>query len=81
MRLTTNGAFAPKKPIDAAGAVAYVADRAAEARDYGDRALYRAEALQGVLGRLIGAMITNGQLRTEQVSEIFNYDVIAEPDA
>lgn len=40
----------------------------------------RSEALQGMLGRLIGAMIDNGTLRADQVDAIFDYDVTTEHD-
>lgn len=39
---------------------------------------YRAEAAENMLGRLLEKLIANGVLRAEQVSEIFDYDVIAE---
>ncbi len=45
-----------------------------------EREAAKTEALQGMLGRLIGVLIANGTLRAEQVSEIFDYDVIAEYD-
>lgn len=82
MKLTTNVVFAPKKPINVEDAVEYVADGHAENYENRDeRMRARVEALQGMLGRLLGCMVTNGQLRPEQVSEVFGYDVIAELDA
>lgn len=41
---------------------------------------YRAEAAENMLGRLLDKLIANGVLRAEQVSEIFDYDVIAETE-
>lgn len=83
MKLTIDKPFnvqAHGRKLDATEAVAFVADVAARRTDGGqlERVAARAEALQGMLGRLIGVMIDNGQLRAEQVCTIFDYDVIAE---
>lgn len=45
-----------------------------------ERDAARSEALQGMLARLLDKLIANGALRAEQVSEIFDYDVIAETE-
>jgi hypothetical protein len=61
-------------------AVAYFVQRA-ENRSEGelaDRLRMRAEAVEGVLGRLLGAIIENGVLHASQVEAIFDYDVTAE---
>lgn len=80
MKLTTNTRFEPERVVTPAEAVAYVAERTANRRSYdtGSYARERAEALEGMLGRLIAAMVENGQLRVVQLAEIFDYDVSAE---
>lgn len=62
-----------------AQAVDFCADKAARSYDDTlDRMRSRTEALQGMLGRLVGVLIDNGQLRAGQVEAIFDYDVTAE---
>lgn len=77
MRMITNS---DSKSVDAAEAVAHVANRSARNAEGGalEKVQARADAVEGMLGRLIGMLIANRALRSEQVSEIFDYDVIAE---
>lgn len=81
MKLTTNSRFEPERVVTAAEAVTYVAERAAGRRSHESstyRIIERAEAIEGMLGRLIGCLIDNGALRANQVEAIFDYDIGAE---
>lgn len=80
MKLTTNTRFEKEHAVTPTEAVRYVAQRA-ENRSEGDtleRARFRAEAVEGMLGRLMSALVANGALRADQVSEIFDCDILAE---
>lgn len=80
MKLTTNTRFEAEQRVTPAEAVQYFAQRA-ENRSEGDtleRVRYRAEAVEGMLGRLLDAMVQNGALRAGQLEAIFDYDVSAE---
>lgn len=80
MKLTARPAFRPDdcKTVDAAEAVAFVAHKAAALAEGSlERVQARADAVEAMLGRLIGVLIERG-LTPEQVSTIFDYDVIAE---
>jgi hypothetical protein len=43
-----------------------------------ERMRERNDALAGVVGRLMTALIANGRLRAEQVTDIFGADIVAE---
>lgn len=79
LRTATNIFTTSSHAVDGPGAVQEVVSRAAQNYE-GELERERAgrEALQGVLGRLIGALCDNDRLTTDQVAEIFDYDVIAE---
>lgn len=79
MKLVTSTRFEPERVTTPAEAVTYFVDRA-ERHGEGEKARLRSahDALLGVVGRTLDALIANGHLRADQVSEIFNYDVIAE---
>lgn len=80
MKLSTNTSFETPHSVTAHEAVAYCAERAERRYEdqRGGRARARMEALESMLGHLIGALIDNGALRTEQVELIFDYDIAAE---
>lgn len=82
MKLTGKSFRGPNAVVhDAAEAVQFVTVKCAmNYEGHAQRVAARADALEGVLGRLMDKLIANGVLRAEQVSEIFNYDVIAEDD-
>jgi hypothetical protein len=78
----TGKSFRGDVPLsDTHQAVQFAATKAANmAEGHTERLQARGDALEGILGRLIGVLIDNGQLRAEQVCEIFDYDVIALED-
>lgn len=79
MKLTTSTRFEKEHAVTPAEAVQYVADRAERGSDDQlERMRYRTAAVEGMLGRLLTALVDNGVLRANQVSEIFDWDVTAE---
>ena len=70
------------KTLDGVAAVQHCANRTANNCEGGalEKAQARANAVEGMLGRLIDELISNHALRAVQVSTIFDYDVIAEDD-
>lgn len=80
MKILTNTSFEKDQVLTVAEAVQYIAERAENRSEGGqlERARMRADALEGVLGRLIAALVDNGALRPDQIECIFDYDVSAE---
>lgn len=80
MKLRTNTHFEETKYIEPEAAVTYVCEREARRCESGEleRMQRRYDALENIVGQLLGAMIANGQLRKEQVDAILSYDIEAE---
>lgn len=82
MKLVTNVKY-PRKAVTPEEAVTYVInEHVCSYRSDGTGELetikLRHDALESIVGRLLGALIDNGALRAEQVSAIFDHDVSAE---
>ena len=81
MKLTTVYTFEPQhnRVVTGEEAVQHVVNKAMLHYDGREEREYaRAEALQIMLGRVIEALIDNGKLRSDQIENIFSYDVVAE---
>ena len=77
MKLITNTRFEKEQAVTPAEAVQYFADQRCEGGQL-ERARMRSKAVENVLGRLLTALVDNGQLRPDQIEMIFDYDVSAE---
>lgn len=79
MKITTNTKFEKEREITPDALLAFFLDRAENrGGDSKGRRRERAEALEGVVSRLLTRLIVNGSLNAGQVSAIFDYDVNAE---
>lgn len=79
MKLTTNTKFEPERVVTPNDVLSFFLDRA-ENRVTGRkrRRRERAEALEGVVSRLLIELIGDGVLAPKQVERVFDYDVTAE---
>lgn len=79
MRITTNTKFEDIREITPGEIMAFFLDRAENrGGDSKGRRRERAEALEGVVSRLLAELIAGGVLKPSQVEHIFDYDVSAE---
>lgn len=79
MKITTNTKFEPERVIASDAALAFFLDRAENrGGDSKGRRRERAEALEGVVNRLLTELIESRTLAAKAVERIFDYDVTAE---
>lgn len=79
MKIITSTAFEPHHEVTSHEVLTFFLDRAENrGGDSKGRRRERAEALEGVVSRLVGMLIEDGVLSPKQVCALFDYDVTAE---